>query len=67
MYKGYSLHKETEEYLASRGLKDPLYTMHAADLKEDLFGALVPCPFQVKNLFLDIIISILAMLLDNFI
>ncbi|XP_020274700.1 uncharacterized protein LOC109849302 isoform X3 [Asparagus officinalis] len=46
VYKGYTLHKETEEYLASRGIKDALYSMHASDLKEDLFGTLVPCPFQ---------------------
>lgn len=46
VYKGHSLRKETEALLASRGLKDALYSIHAADLKEDLFGALVPCPFQ---------------------
>ncbi|XP_038979313.1 uncharacterized protein LOC120104005 [Phoenix dactylifera] len=45
-YKGYSLRKETEEYLASRGLKNALYSMNAVDLKDDLFGTLVPCPFQ---------------------
>lgn len=46
VYKGRSLQKETEKYLASRGLKDALYCMHAEDLKDDLFGTLVPCPFQ---------------------
>ncbi|KAL0907791.1 hypothetical protein M5K25_022229 [Dendrobium thyrsiflorum] len=46
VYKGYSLHKESEDYLASRGFKDALYSMHAAYLKEDIFGTLVPCPFQ---------------------
>ncbi|XP_026659121.1 uncharacterized protein LOC103703834 isoform X2 [Phoenix dactylifera] len=46
VYKGYSLHKETEEYLASRGLKNALYSMNAADLKDDLFGTLTPCPFR---------------------
>ncbi|XP_017408599.1 uncharacterized protein LOC108321370 isoform X1 [Vigna angularis] len=46
VYKGYSLSKDTEEYLASHGLKNALYTIRAADLKEDLLGMLVPCPFQ---------------------
>lgn len=46
VYKGYSFPKEAEDYLTSRGLKNAIYTMHAADAKEDLFGALVPCPFQ---------------------
>ncbi|KAK8965100.1 putative ribonuclease H protein [Platanthera guangdongensis] len=46
VYKGYSLPKEAEVYLASRGLKDALYTMHASYLKDDLFGTLAPCPFQ---------------------
>ncbi|KAJ6825123.1 uncharacterized protein M6B38_299185 [Iris pallida] len=46
VYKGYSLPKQTEEYLASRGLKNPLYSMHSVDVKEDLFGTLVPCPFK---------------------
>ncbi|KAJ6819162.1 uncharacterized protein M6B38_404080 [Iris pallida] len=46
VYKGYSLPKETEQYVASRGLKTPLYSMHSDDVKEDLFGTLVPCPFQ---------------------
>ncbi|XVF02390.1 hypothetical protein REPUB_Repub04eG0171500 [Reevesia pubescens] len=46
VYKGYSLTRDTEEYLASYGLKNALYTIKAADVKEDLFGALIPCPFQ---------------------
>ncbi|XP_072983949.1 uncharacterized protein [Typha latifolia] len=45
-YKGYSLSKETEDYLASCGLKNALYTINAADLKEDMFGTLLPCCFQ---------------------
>ncbi|XP_027346113.1 uncharacterized protein LOC113857959 isoform X1 [Abrus precatorius] len=45
VYKGYSLSKDTEDYLVSHGLKNALYTIRAADLKEDLFGMLVPCPF----------------------
>ncbi|XP_056682691.1 uncharacterized protein [Spinacia oleracea] len=46
VYKGYSLPKDAEEYLASRGLHNALYTIKASDLKDDLFGTLVPCPFQ---------------------
>ncbi|XP_010943494.1 uncharacterized protein [Elaeis guineensis] len=46
VYKGHSLHQETEEYLASRGLKNALYSMNAVDLKDDLFGILTPCPFR---------------------
>ncbi|KAI4314280.1 hypothetical protein L6164_027205 [Bauhinia variegata] len=46
VYKGYSLAKETEEYLVSLGLRNALYTIRAEDLKEDIFGALVPCTFQ---------------------
>ncbi|XP_052172776.1 uncharacterized protein LOC127788482 [Diospyros lotus] len=46
VYKGYSMPQDTEEYLLSRGLKNALYSIRAADLKEDLFGPLVPCPFQ---------------------
>ncbi|KAJ6822647.1 uncharacterized protein M6B38_386485 [Iris pallida] len=46
VYKGYSLPKKTEQYLASKGLKNPLYSTHSDDVKEDLFGTLVPCPFQ---------------------
>ncbi|GLU03047.1 hypothetical protein SLE2022_202660 [Rubroshorea leprosula] len=46
VYKGYSLPKGTEEYLNSFGLKNALYTIKAADLKEDLFGMLMPCPIQ---------------------
>ncbi|RWR81499.1 hypothetical protein CKAN_01018500 [Cinnamomum micranthum f. kanehirae] len=46
VYKGYSLSKDAEDYLASRGLKNAIYTMSSVDVREDLFGALVPCPFQ---------------------
>ncbi|XP_039035196.1 uncharacterized protein LOC120171585 [Hibiscus syriacus] len=46
VYKGSFLTKETEKYLSSCGLKNALYTIKAADVKEDLFGALIPCPFQ---------------------
>ncbi|KAK0585451.1 hypothetical protein LWI29_028730 [Acer saccharum] len=46
VYKGYGLPKDAEEYLASHGLKNSIYSVSASDVKEDLFGKLVPCPFQ---------------------
>ncbi|KAK3227805.1 hypothetical protein Dsin_007667 [Dipteronia sinensis] len=46
VYKGYGLPKDAEEYLASHGLKNSIYSVNAGDVKEDLFGKLVPCPFQ---------------------
>uniref|UniRef100_A0A0D9X4Z2 RNase H type-1 domain-containing protein n=1 Tax=Leersia perrieri TaxID=77586 RepID=A0A0D9X4Z2_9ORYZ len=46
VFKGYSLRKETEEYLAARGLRNPLYSINAADARDELFDDLVPCPFQ---------------------
>ncbi|KAM3324777.1 hypothetical protein P3S67_005929 [Capsicum chacoense] len=49
VYKGYSMPKDTEEYLLSCGLKNALYSIRAADLTEGLFGALVPCPFQHQS------------------
>ncbi|KAB5544958.1 hypothetical protein DKX38_013070 [Salix brachista] len=47
VYKGYSLSKDSEAYLVSHGLQNALYTIRAADLKEDIFGMLIPCPFQI--------------------
>ncbi|XP_010477732.1 PREDICTED: uncharacterized protein LOC104756780 isoform X1 [Camelina sativa] len=49
VYKGYSLPKDAEEYLSSVGLKKPLYSIRASDLKDDIFGALTPCLFQEPN------------------
>ncbi|XP_044948857.1 uncharacterized protein LOC123398451 [Hordeum vulgare subsp. vulgare] len=46
VYKGYSLRKDTEEYLTARGLKNALYSINAADAKDELFDDLAPCPFQ---------------------
>jgi hypothetical protein len=48
VFKGYSLRKETEEYLAARGLKNALYSINAADARDELFDDLAPCPFQVN-------------------
>ncbi|XP_050221382.1 uncharacterized protein LOC126671640 isoform X2 [Mercurialis annua] len=46
VFKAYGLPKEAEEYLVSRGLKNAAYCVHAADVQTELFGKLVPCPFQ---------------------
>ncbi|CAL8994351.1 unnamed protein product, partial [Prunus brigantina] len=46
VYKGYSFPKDTEEYLGSCGLTNAIYTIAAADLKDDIFGKLMHCPFQ---------------------
>ncbi|CAO2177420.1 unnamed protein product [Urochloa humidicola] len=46
VFKGYCLRKETEEYLAARGIRNALYAIDAADARDELFDDLVPCPFQ---------------------
>ncbi|KAL6900619.1 hypothetical protein ACP4OV_005295 [Aristida adscensionis] len=46
VFKGYALRKDTEQYLAARGLRNALYAIDAADATDELFGDLVPCPFQ---------------------
>lgn len=46
VYKGYFLSKEAENYLSSCGLRNASYAINEADVNEDLFGALVPCPVQ---------------------
>ncbi|KAI3516326.1 hypothetical protein L1887_15240 [Cichorium endivia] len=46
VYKGYTMPKESEQYLLTCGLKNALYSIRAMDLTEGLFGRLVPCPFQ---------------------
>uniref|UniRef100_A0A0E0EYN0 RNase H type-1 domain-containing protein n=1 Tax=Oryza meridionalis TaxID=40149 RepID=A0A0E0EYN0_9ORYZ len=45
-YKGNSWSREKEEYLSSRGLSNATYVINAAELREDLFGTLIPCTFQ---------------------
>ncbi|CAH9093171.1 unnamed protein product [Cuscuta europaea] len=49
VYKGFSMPKDTEEYLLSRGLKNALYSVRAQDVTENLFGTLEPCPIQVPS------------------
>ncbi|XP_031406317.1 uncharacterized protein LOC116214937 isoform X8 [Punica granatum] len=51
VYKGYHLSKDTEDYLKSQGLKNALYTINAADVKNDIFSQLVPCPFQASMMY----------------
>ena len=46
VFKGYRLTKESEEYLASHGLKNAMYSMDFSDFRDDLFGTLIPCPFR---------------------
>ncbi|CAM8885769.1 unnamed protein product [Rhodiola kirilowii] len=48
VFKGHSMRKDTAEYLASRGLKGAAFTIRAADLKDDLFGTLFPCPVEIS-------------------
>lgn len=42
--------KGAEEYLLSCGLKNALYSIRAADLTDEIFGTLVPCTFQVRDI-----------------
>ncbi|KAF7123646.1 hypothetical protein RHSIM_Rhsim12G0048800 [Rhododendron simsii] len=51
VYKGYCMPRDTEEYVLSCGLKNALYSIKATDLKEDLFGPLMPCLFQQPSSF----------------
>nr|GMD58147.1 uncharacterized protein LOC109178191 [Ipomoea batatas] len=46
VFKGYHLAKESEEYLTSHGLKNAMYSVDSTDVRDDLFGLLVPCPFR---------------------
>ncbi|KAK4781809.1 hypothetical protein SAY86_015911 [Trapa natans] len=46
VYKGYHLPKDAEDFLKSQGLKNALYTINVADIKDDMFGQLIPCPIQ---------------------
>jgi hypothetical protein len=47
-YKGHSWSREKEEYLSKQGLSNASYVINATELREDIFGPLVPCSFQVK-------------------
>ncbi|XP_052190314.1 uncharacterized protein LOC127800002 isoform X2 [Diospyros lotus] len=46
VFKGFCLPKEAEDYLASHGLKNAVYSIKATDLRDDVFGQLAVCPFQ---------------------
>lgn len=54
--------KEAEEYLASRGLKNAIYSIDAADVQEDLFGHTVTCPFRVRYFIFQCIELLLSFL-----
>ncbi|CAN6299195.1 unnamed protein product [Urochloa humidicola] len=45
-YKGHSWSREKEQYLSSQGLSNATYVINATELREDIFGPLVPCTFQ---------------------
>lgn len=47
VFRGASLSEETVKHLSSCGLRNALYVINATHLTENLFGKLVPCPFQV--------------------
>ena len=49
VYKGYSLRKETKDYLARHGLRNAVYSIDAADAIDGLFDDLVLRPFQVND------------------
>ncbi|KAL5582494.1 hypothetical protein UlMin_014936 [Ulmus minor] len=46
VYKGYDLPKEAEDYLVSHGLKNASYAVNINDMKTNLFGQLLACPYQ---------------------
>lgn len=46
VFKGYCLSTEGEEYLASHGLQNAMYSVDAHDIQEALFGRIIPCPFR---------------------
>ncbi|CAB4264443.1 unnamed protein product [Prunus armeniaca] len=48
VYKGYSLPKDTEEYLGSCGLTNAIHTIAAADLKDDIFWQAYALPFSTS-------------------
>lgn len=50
IYKGYSLSKKAEDFLASHGIKEAAYSISASDVSQALFGSIVPCPYQVRLL-----------------
>lgn len=46
VFKGFCIPKDVEEYLLSRGLRNALYSINAADFKDDILGPLLPCTIQ---------------------
>ncbi|XP_022862944.1 uncharacterized protein LOC111383103 isoform X1 [Olea europaea var. sylvestris] len=49
VFKGYGLSREAEQYLSSHGLKNAIYSIDASNVRDDLFGKVVACPFRHPN------------------
>lgn len=46
VFKGYRLSNIAEKYLASHGLSRAIYSVGVSKVQGELFGQLIPCPFQ---------------------
>ncbi|KAI3768689.1 hypothetical protein L2E82_19519 [Cichorium intybus] len=46
VFKGYRLSKTAEKFLASHGLSSAIYSVGVSNVQGELFGQLIPCPFQ---------------------
>ncbi|KAI3500838.1 hypothetical protein L1887_36664 [Cichorium endivia] len=46
VFKGYRLSKTAENFLASHGLGSAIYSVGVSNVQGELFGQLIPCPFQ---------------------
>ncbi|KAK9067273.1 hypothetical protein SSX86_014599 [Deinandra increscens subsp. villosa] len=46
VFKGYRLSNVAEKYLASHGLSGAIYSVCVSDVQSEIFGQLIPCPFQ---------------------
>lgn len=49
VFKGYQLSKVAENYLSSHGLGNAIYSVGVSNVQSDIFGQLIPCPFQQPN------------------
>ncbi|XP_024978727.1 uncharacterized protein LOC112515971 isoform X1 [Cynara cardunculus var. scolymus] len=46
VFKGHQLSNTAEKYLASHGLSRAIYSVGVSNVQGELFGQLLPCPFQ---------------------
>ncbi|CAI9262769.1 unnamed protein product [Lactuca saligna] len=46
VFKGYRLSNVAEKFLSSHGLNNAIYSVGVSNVQGDLFGQLIPCPFQ---------------------